>query len=145
MPIGAKTRVVATGPHTPPRLVPMRTSASGQPLGVMWTPESGVPADPGLWDHKTITGAAAAAGAQLTFPQQVSRIRILERSGVVIYVGLGRTPGAGIGAYDLVHPGSAELEYSIPPTSVIGLLAVSAPADPIEVFGLAGWYAERPV
>lgn len=121
--------VEALGPAVP--------ASSLQPDAIRserWNP------DADLWEAETVTTSATGA-VRVDFARPATKIEILEREGIVHYIGLGRQPTTQ--SYDLLHPGNGELSKRIKPTGTIFILAASAPTLPVEVLALAGDYVER--
>jgi hypothetical protein len=125
----------ASGPAVAPRLLaavaPM--AAPPGPLGAETTD---------LWHHEAVGPGAVSTVVQL--PGRATKLVLVVRDAVVVYVGLGRLPGSGAGQYDLVHPGAGMLAFVVPPTLQVGLVSASPLSDPADLYALAGWYAAQP-
>lgn len=147
MPIGSRRVGVASGPAVGPR-DPGSANTAGAFGGSPGQRGPGGADDVDNWEHATLRPAEADGGILVQFGTPVSRIRVLVRDSSAVMLGSGRIPGTSAGSYDLVHPGMGELDLTIPPTSSLGVKrdpAAPALANNVEVYGLAGWYADRPV
>lgn len=101
-----------------------------------------------VWDHVTLR--AADLPTMVRGPIAVTKLVLLERDGVAVYITFGRDAATQDGAYDLLHPGLGLLEMPIPPTTEIGIMYDPAgdadgnpPTRPLELYMLAGASAVR--
>jgi hypothetical protein len=95
-----------------------------------------------LWVHHTLEVADLVNLVRTHIP--ATKLVLLERDGIPVYLTFGRPASSHKGSYDLLHPGSGTLVFAIPPTTDLGLMyGDGAPTNPLELWLLAGPSAVR--
>lgn len=141
MPIGQRPGGAAVGPSVGPRLV----------AGAGYGPDGPPPDLPGrlgavipdLWQHFAYSPADLADGEMIHAAGEFSKIAVMVRDPVPVYVGLGRSPTSDVGEYDLVHPGDGLLVFVVPSSSTLGVVADAGLTNPVDFWLMAGSYDIR--
>jgi hypothetical protein len=132
MPIGRLPRALpASGPTIVPRDLPTADASLVDQLG----------AGEDLWEHEVIDPIGTTPVA-LDVATPATKIDVLVREEAQVFVGLGRTPTPA--SYDLVVDGPGYLEFNIPPSRHVELVADASLGTPVDVWLLGGTMAARP-
>lgn len=96
-----------------------------------------------LWQHHTLEAADLVNLVRTHIA--ATKLVLLERDNLPVFLTFGREASTAKGAYDLLHPGAGTLVFAIPPTTELGLTyaAGAAPTNPLELWLLAGPSAVR--
>jgi hypothetical protein len=140
VPYGGRRVGSANGPTITPRL----TELVGDPRSLPAQLDAGQDS----WRHFTFSPAELLAGAgTIDLLTPATRVKVIVREDVAVFIGLDRTAEAGAGGYDLIQPGLGELDESIPWTTRVSLAVdpdAVAPTLDVDVWTMAGVYTARP-